>query len=562
MRRIGRTKPGARGRLWIFRDATDQTIASPDDTVLSFQELRRLLSPFELWRNLLAYDEVRLVCHRYELLTRPLLSVIALCLLGRKRFIQDEQGVCLRIGLRQIASLCARFVRDRCTQRATVRRIKREIRAMRGSLADCSESPRLNLQNTPLYLRTDLSFGIRSGGSVGHIAGVVNNLHHFGAAPVFCSTATIPTISADIENHIVRPGSSFWDFPSVRSMAFSEECRRQLHQTCTGMATSFVYHRYRMFGYSGARLAADLGVPFVLEYNGSEVWIQKNWGPRGIPHEALAEEIELLNLHAADLVVVVSRPLRDELVERGIDPAKILINPNGVDPERYSPTVSGMPVRERYGLNDKTVVGFIGTFGLWHGAEVLAEAFGKLLRVRPSLRDHVRLLMIGDGVTRNQVRQTLTDYDVLDLATLTGLVAQEDGPAHLAACDIFASPHVPNQDGSPFFGSPTKLFEYMAMGRPIVASDLEQIGEILEHGRTGWLVQPGDCDDLAAGLKLLIKEPEIRSILAEEARSEVVANYTWKEHTRRIIEALSKRCAVHQGSAPAPSTGKRHDAAA
>ena len=55
-------------------------------------------------------------------------------------------------------------------------------------------------------------------------------------------------------------------------------------------------------------------------------------------------------------------------------------------------------------------------------------------------------------------------------------------PSYLAACDILASPHVPNADGTPFFGSPTKLFEYMAMGKCIVASDLDQVGEILEHG--------------------------------------------------------------------------------
>src|SRR5207237_125725 len=77
------------------------------------------------------------------------------------------------------------------------------------------------------------------------------------------------------------------------------------------------------------------------------------------------------------------------------------------------------------------------------------------------------------------------------------LVPQDDGPEHLAAADLLVSPHVTNPDGTPFFGSPTKLFEYMAMGRPIVASDLEQIGQTLEHGRTAWLVPPGDVEALA-----------------------------------------------------------------
>src|SRR5262249_24315015 len=154
-----------------------------------------------------------------------------------------------------------------------------------------------------------------------------------------------------------------------------------------------------------------------------------------------------------------------------------------------------------------TVVGFIGTFGPWHGAAVLTDAFGRLLESRPDLRDRVRLLMIGDGVRMADVRAALARRGVASTCVLTGLVPQADGPRYLAACDILASPHVPNADGTPFFGSPTKLFEYMAMGKGIVASDLDQIGEILEHGRAALMVVPGDAGDLARGLAALIDDP-------------------------------------------------------
>src|SRR4030065_172281 len=76
----------------------------------------------------------------------------------------------------------------------------------------------------------------------------------------------------------------------------------------------------------------------------------------------------MVNLSFSDLIVVVSRPMKDELVARGIDPEKILVNPNGVDPERYSPEIDGSAVRSKYGLNGKLVIGFIGTFGKLHGA--------------------------------------------------------------------------------------------------------------------------------------------------------------------------------------------------
>jgi glycosyltransferase involved in cell wall biosynthesis len=123
---------------------------------------------------------------------------------------------------------------------------------------------------------------------------------------------------------------------------------------------------------------------------------------------------------------------------------------------------------------------------------------------------------------------------------LTGLVPQEEGPAHLAACDILASPHVANADGTPFFGSPTKLFEYMAMGKGIVASNLGQIGQVLEHNRTAWLVVPGDIDALVNGLEHLIDDETLRRTLGAEARREVVARYTWHEHTGRTIARLQE----------------------
>ena len=220
------------------------------------------------------------------------------------------------------------------------------------------------------------------------------------------------------------------------------------------------------------------------------------------------------------------------------DPDKILVNPNGVDPTRYSPEIDGGPMREKLRIQGKTVLGFIGTFGRWHGAEVLVEAFGKLLHIYPHLKKTTHLLMVGDGQTMPMIKEALVKWNVSDFCTLTGTVPQEAGPFHLAACDLLVSPHVPNADGTPFFGSPTKLFEYMAMGKGIVASDLDQIGEVLTHNHSAWMGKPGDADSLMGGLKVLIDDPSLRARLGQAARKDVIARHTWKEHTRKIIEKL------------------------
>ena len=152
--------------------------------------------------------------------------------------------------------------------------------------------------------------------------------------------------------------------------------------------------------------------------------------------------------------------------------------------------------------------------------------------------------MIGDGVRMPDVRSALARHQVESACVLTGLVPQADGPRYLAACDILASPHVPNADGTPFFGSPTKLFEYMAMGKGIVASDLDQIGDILEHGRAAVMVTPGDVDSLVVGLTTLIEDPARRDALGREARQLVLDRHSWRAHTARIVARLRERLAA------------------
>jgi glycosyltransferase involved in cell wall biosynthesis len=258
-----------------------------------------------------------------------------------------------------------------------------------------------------------------------------------------------------------------------------------------------------------------------------------------LKHRDLALRIERLDLAAADLIVVVSEPIAEELAASGIDRRRILVNPNGVDTNRYRPDVDGSGVRHALDLDRAFVVGFIGTFGAWHGAEILARAFVMLLQRRPHLRESTRLLMIGDGARLPAVKRILADGDVMDAVRLTGLVAQEHGASYMAACDVLVSPHVPNPDGSPFFGSPTKLFEYMAMGRPIVASALNQIGDVLEDGRTAVMVPPGDPDALASAIERLEGDEPLRRRLADAARARAVAQHTWREHTRRIVDRIA-----------------------
>jgi glycosyltransferase involved in cell wall biosynthesis len=119
----------------------------------------------------------------------------------------------------------------------------------------------------------------------------------------------------------------------------------------------------------------------------------------------------------------------------------------------------------------------------------------------------------------------------------TGPVEHGEVPSLLDACDILASPHVPLTDGSEFFGSPTKLFEYMAMSKGIVASRLGQIGEVLRDNETALLVEPGNAKALAAAIQRLAESLSLRKCLGENARAVAVRSYTWKHNAQRVLDA-------------------------
>jgi glycosyltransferase involved in cell wall biosynthesis len=465
-------------------------------------------------------------------------------LLGTGRCgVVDESGRTLSIGATTLLRLVKRFFGDLMGKAGMLRKVGAEVDELMA--LEAAPSRPLERSAPGVYLRADSEPGLAAGGSVAHTAGVVNHLGRFlGRDPIFVATARIATVRDDLETHIVPPSGRFRDFAELSRLQRNDDLWSFVEAVLRDRPIGFVYQRYSLDSYVGLKLARERSVPFVLEYNGSEIWVGAQWTGQGSREGSLSERIELLNLRAADLVVTVSNVLGEEVIRRGVAANRVLVNPNGVDVRRYSPDVDGIGVSRRHGLHDKIVIGFIGTFGVWHGAEILAEAFARLLSETPSYRHSVRLLLIGDGPRRPFVERSLRQCGVIDACVLTGTIPQQQGPEHLAACDILVAPHVPNPDGTRFFGSPVKLFEYMATGRGIVASALEQIAEVIDHGRNGWLVEPGNPALLAEALRTLVADAALRDRLGEAARADVVESYTWDAHTRRIAETLQRiaRC--------------------
>ncbi len=397
-----------------------------------------------------------------------------------------------------------------------------------------------------LYLRTVFAFNMAAGGMVAHTAGVINalakqaDLDLISNDPLPCVQVPVAVIKPKIYKIL---GRSFSEFAYNIKLIFTIQNVGQYN---------LIYQRHSTASFLGAFLGWKYGKPFVLEYNSSSIWkanyrsflpAQPVWRFFRILYDTsiwipAVMFIEKYNLKKAALIVVVSRVIKEELITKGVDGRKILVNPNGVNPEVYFPGAGGLAIREKYRLREEIVVGFSGTFTFYHGVVELASAIILFFEENPALTARVKFFLIGDGDLKPEVEAVISNSPYKERVIFTGLVPQFESPKYLDACDILVSPHILFGDGSEFFGSPIKLFEYMAMGKAIVASKLGQIGEILNHGKTAYLVEPGDINQLAAGIKLLVQDKELRVMLAGNVRQEIMTKYTWDRHVSRILEMI------------------------
>ena len=425
----------------------------------------------------------------------------------------------------------ARLSRETLTGASDIARSRRELQELEETTLRFAAMPR---KITPrprvraVYLRSTPGPGTQAGGAASHIKGVVEGLEALGVEVQIISNDLIAGMNAADDRFTVIPpqpgGGTRALFDIHNNLVFTRGAVPLIEQA----DPDFIYQRYARFSWAGVVAANRTKRPLFLEYNGSEVWVGRYWDRVG--RLELLERYERLNLDAAARIFVVSDVERRNLEARGVAAEKIVVNPNGVDVERFRPGVGGGEARRELGIRDEEVVaGFVGTFGPWHGVEKLAEAI-KLIPAG-------RFLLVGSGSLQVEVAKRLEAEVASGRVIFTGAVGHERVPGLLDACDILVAPHVPLADGSEFFGSPTKIFEYMAMGKGIVASRLGQIGEVLSDGETALLVEPGNVDELRAAIVKMVEDKELREALGVKAREMAEKEYTWTHNAQRVLDA-------------------------
>ncbi|MEE2691463.1 MAG: glycosyltransferase family 4 protein [Pseudomonadota bacterium] len=408
------------------------------------------------------------------------------------------------------------------------------------------EGDRYKVEGRGLYFRLDYWAKLKGGGSYGHTCYQVKALNKASSEPMHCILASHYALLDDFGVHqIVVPAKTGLadEFSLVDN---GEAYAGVVEEMLKLYKPQFVFERLVLGSAVVARACRRAGVPYIAEFNGSELTMSKVFGGREMNNAATLQAIEKEAFDLADIISVVSEPVKDAVVALGVPASKILVNPNGVDLDSYHPLPSAerSALRAELGFSpDDVVLGFCGTFGGWHGIEVLAEALPEICRARPN----ARFLLIGDGGFKHLVTEAVDREDLSAQVKDMGLVAQTEAARLLAACDIFLSPHSKNMGDKPFFGSPTKLFEYMAYGAGIVCSDLVQLGEVMrpaamlkdrggairEDARSV-LIEPASAQALVEASLWLIDDPALRARLGRNAMKAAAEYYTWDAHVQSL----------------------------
>jgi glycosyltransferase involved in cell wall biosynthesis len=307
-----------------------------------------------------------------------------------------------------------------------------------------------------------------------------------------------------------------------------------------------LYERYSLFLPSGVWIKKVFGLPMLLEVNGP-LYEERQQHEGGIALRWLALWTQRYAWRGADFVLPVTSVLADMVVAAGVPKERVTVIPNGIDPEHFgNNSLSTQAAKAKLGLGDRLVLGFTGFVREWHGLDRVVDL------VAERTKDFgLHLLIVGDGPARESLQARARERGIVDRVTVTGVVDRDRVPGYVAAFDVALQPAVVP------YASPLKLFEYLAMGRAIVAPATPNISEILTDGEDAVLFDPASPDGMRRALEKLLNDGELRRRIAEGARRTIERRkLTWGNNAQRVVDLFGRLLRSAPGAMPARGAGR------
>jgi glycosyltransferase involved in cell wall biosynthesis len=292
-------------------------------------------------------------------------------------------------------------------------------------------------------------------------------------------------------------------------------------------------------GWAGVFVSRARRVPFVLEIR--DLWPESIEAVGAMRNRRLLRFLEWLERKmyaAATRIVTVGEGYRGKLIEKGVDPARIDVIPNGVDLGAFLAGADGSKVRERYGLGERFVCAYLGTIGMGCGLDVALRA---ARRLREAGRDDVRFLLVGDGAVREEL-EAQARSEGLSQVVFTGRQPKASMPEFLAAADACLV-HLTRTD---LFKTvlPSKIFEAAAMRKPIVLGVEGFAAELVGSAQAGLCIEPENEGELLAALERLRADPALARALGDAGHANIAERYSYDRLAREYAERLASLVAA------------------
>lgn len=321
----------------------------------------------------------------------------------------------------------------------------------------------------------------------------------------------------------------FIDLPLIRPLSFQIACNLALLFQMSRKVDA-VYVR-QMNSFLPLLIARIFGVFVIYELPNDPFLAYENSKPLRRVFEKFMDKC---SMGLADEVVVLSRWSKERLTRLGGIPApKISVMPSGADLNLFRP-MDKIECRKNLGLDPSLLyVGFVGSFHADQGIDLLIDAAPSIL----SRSENVRFLLVGDGPMSGPWKDRVEGLGIGGAFIFSGQVEYGNVPEYIGAMDVCLAPHRPSTNQA----SPVKIFDYMACRRPIVASDIEVVREIVRGCDCAVLVDPEKPDDLSEGLMRILEDEKVGGSMAERGFSHVVEHYDRRKIVDDLITIISRK---------------------
>lgn len=289
--------------------------------------------------------------------------------------------------------------------------------------------------------------------------------------------------------------SWFWRLPVLKELAVVLALKNRLLQLIETEQPDILHaHSPALNGLAALWAAKKSGIPVVYE-------IRAFWEDAAVDHGTckenglrykLSRALETYVARKASAVTTICQGLRADLINRGISADKITVIPNAVDPQQFQLIAAKNAVLEQqFQLQGKKVLGFLGSFYAYEGLDLLIKALPVIRQQIPS----ATLLLVGGGPQQAQLQKLVNELGLQDAVIMPGRVPHSEVMQYYSLVDLLVYPRKAMRLTE--LVTPLKPLEAMAQGMRLLASDVGGHLELIKHGKTGWLFQRDNVDDLA-----------------------------------------------------------------